>query len=339
MEALVIAVFIAIFGLVGQTLLVVRGLHIRAERRELGQVAGALRTLEALDSDRAGSIAKRLSASKHRPGRRAGTLLERYGNEGSRVAVERLARELGDLDAEEIELHYILPRLCAWAAPVFGFIGTVLGLSLAVGGFSKSLAAVADVDEIRTAVLGITSGLGTAFDTTLWGLGAAVVVMVTMALVQRADERLRLELANVVEDHVLPLIPLDVANGNNVGPGTADTFDSSGQLVVLESIREGVDSLAKTLLEGGLSVNGGSSAAPALAQGEARELREALEATVAAVRDTATLGRAFNRFAQLVEQLDRSVRVLATPRVFTLTESVVPPEAPSPAHGDGRSTS
>jgi biopolymer transport protein ExbB/TolQ len=339
METLVIAAFIAIAGLVGQALLVARSLQISAERKELVQIVGGLRTLETLDADRARSVAKRLSASKHRPGRRAAALLERYSNEGSRAAVERLARELGDLDGEEVDLHFILPRLCAWAAPVFGFIGTVLGLSLAVGGFSNSLAAVSDVNEIRTAVLGITSGLGTAFDTTLWGLGAAMIVMVTMALVQRADERLRLDLANVVEDHVLPLIPLDSTHGNNVGPGIADTFGSSGQLVVLESIREGIDALAKTLLEGGLSVNGEVSTASALSDGEGRELREALEATVAAVRDTATLGSAFNRFAQLVEQLNRSVRVLATPRVFTLTESISPPQAPSPAHGDGRSTS
>jgi hypothetical protein len=46
---------------------------------------------------------------------------------------------------------------------VLGFIGTVIGLSEAIGQFSGVLGASSDVDQISQALRGVTGGLATAF--------------------------------------------------------------------------------------------------------------------------------------------------------------------------------
>ena len=56
-----------------------------------------------------------------------------------------------------------------WSIPVLGFIGTVVGLSVAIGGFANVLNAVSDTSQIVEALKGVTGGLGTAFETTLEG--------------------------------------------------------------------------------------------------------------------------------------------------------------------------
>jgi biopolymer transport protein ExbB/TolQ len=90
-----------------------------------------------------------------------------------------------------------------WAIPVLGFIGTVLGLSDAIGQFSGVLGAADDVSQISAALKGVTSGLATAFDTTLVALVAALVVQLAMTVIRRnedafLDEVMEYGLRNVV---------------------------------------------------------------------------------------------------------------------------------------------
>lgn len=76
--------------------------------------------------------------------------------------------------------------------PILGFVGTVLGISLAVGGFSEFLTTNLDIEDVSrvTAELGnVAFGLSFAFDTTLLGLLAGLVANVTSSAVQKRDER------------------------------------------------------------------------------------------------------------------------------------------------------
>lgn len=82
--------------------------------------------------------------------------------------------------------------LFIWAMPILGFVGTVLGISLAVGGFSEFLTTNLDIEDVSrvTAELGnVAPGLSFAFDTTLLGLLAGLVANVTSSAVQKRDER------------------------------------------------------------------------------------------------------------------------------------------------------
>jgi uncharacterized protein YoxC len=103
-----------------------------------------------------------------------------------------LTRHQSDLEADTAASGYRTVRLFIWAMPILGFIGTVLGISIAVGGFSDFLTTNVSIDEIDrvTAELGnVAGGLSFAFDTTLLGLLAGLVSSVASTGVQAKQER------------------------------------------------------------------------------------------------------------------------------------------------------
>jgi hypothetical protein len=103
-----------------------------------------------------------------------------------------LLRHQSDLDADTGAAGYRTVKLFIWAMPILGFVGTVLGISLAVGGFSNFLTTNLDIDDVSkvTAELGnVASGLSFAFDTTLLGLLGGLVANVFSSNVQKRDER------------------------------------------------------------------------------------------------------------------------------------------------------
>jgi biopolymer transport protein ExbB/TolQ len=108
-----------------------------------------------------------------------------------------LIRHQSDLEADAAVSGYRTVKLFIWAMPILGFIGTVLGISLAVGGFSDFLTTNVSIDEIDrvTEELGnVASGLSFAFDTTLLGLLAGLVASVASSGVQSREERLLTQL-------------------------------------------------------------------------------------------------------------------------------------------------
>jgi biopolymer transport protein ExbB/TolQ len=124
-------------------------------------------------------------------GRRMLWLLRHLDSVDARRAHE-LVRHQADLDADSAASGYRAVKLFVWAMPILGFIGTVLGISLAVGGFSEFLTTNVSIDEIDTVTseLGnVASGLSFAFDTTLLGLMAGLVSNVCASAVQGREER------------------------------------------------------------------------------------------------------------------------------------------------------
>jgi biopolymer transport protein ExbB/TolQ len=124
-------------------------------------------------------------------GRRLLWLLQHLATIDAQQAHE-LIRHQSDLDADGAASGYRTVRLFIWAMPILGFIGTVLGISLAVGGFSDFLTTNVSIDEIDrvTQELGnVASGLSFAFDTTLLGLLGGLFASVVSTAVQAREER------------------------------------------------------------------------------------------------------------------------------------------------------
>ena len=87
-----------------------------------------------------------------------------------------------------METSYALVQGFVWAIPVLGFIGTVLGLSMAIGSFTAVLGTGQDVSAITGALGNVTAGLATAFDTTLVALVAALVIQLLMVMTKKSEE-------------------------------------------------------------------------------------------------------------------------------------------------------
>ena len=88
------------------------------------------------------------------------------------------------------EESYLLPRYISWAVPILGFIGTVLGISLAADGIRRIIGSDAGLSSLSSDLSGAIAPLGIAFDTTLIALSLSVVLTLLLSLVQRDEERI-----------------------------------------------------------------------------------------------------------------------------------------------------
>ena len=83
------------------------------------------------------------------------------------------------------DLTFTLARTMMWVIPILGFIGTVQGLSAAVGGFAEFLSGAAELTAIKGAIAEVTIGLGVAFDTTFLALMLVTFVQFPLTSVMR----------------------------------------------------------------------------------------------------------------------------------------------------------
>ena len=107
--------------------------------------------------------------------------------------VETILRAQAELDEDTSESSYTLLRGLLWSIPILGFVGTVLGLSEAIGAFAPILADFsggdAAMEELRGGLRDVVGGLATAFDTTLEALIAALLVNFFMTSAKQSEEQ------------------------------------------------------------------------------------------------------------------------------------------------------
>ena len=94
----------------------------------------------------------------------------------------------GANDEDGMRSSYLLVRSFIWALPVLGFIGTVQGLSQAIGSFGDVLRSGGEIQGLKSGLQNVTGGLSTAFDTTLIALIAALGIHLILTVVQKTEE-------------------------------------------------------------------------------------------------------------------------------------------------------
>jgi biopolymer transport protein ExbB/TolQ len=137
--------------------------------------------------------------------RRIRNALDRLSKTQSTRALEDYFRVRSEGDAGELDTGYTGVRYLLWLIPTLGFIGTVLGIGVGLAGFSKVLEGAESLQQIRGALPGVTSSLGTAFDTTLLALVLSAIAVFTMSYVLNAQEQVLEELDDLCLDRVCPL--------------------------------------------------------------------------------------------------------------------------------------
>lgn len=78
--------------------------------------------------------------------------------------MSEILRAQAENDEDQMESSYALVKGFIWAITVLGFIGTVLGLSQAIGSFGTVLVQSEGLKYLKTSLQQITSGLAVAFD-------------------------------------------------------------------------------------------------------------------------------------------------------------------------------
>ncbi|GMQ80079.1 MAG: MotA/TolQ/ExbB proton channel family protein [Planctomycetia bacterium] len=111
--------------------------------------------------------------------RRLHEALDSVHRRGSADTLVDHLRHLAEVDVERVYASYALVRIVIWAVPILGFLGTVIGITLAIAKLAP--------ESLEQSLPEVTNGLGVAFDTTALALGLSIILMFTKFYVERKD--------------------------------------------------------------------------------------------------------------------------------------------------------
>jgi biopolymer transport protein ExbB/TolQ len=172
---------------IGLSTLVIRGLGLAVQFSLLERT----RLPQASPDAEASDEAQRLLAEFDDPAapvretyltRRLREALEYVRSTGSADGLESHLRHLEDVDLGRMSQDYASVRLIVAVVPILGFLGTVLGITLAIGKL--------DADSMKEALPAVIDGLSVAFDTTGLSLGLSMLLLLVKYFVERIELRL-----------------------------------------------------------------------------------------------------------------------------------------------------
>lgn len=114
---------------------------------------------------------------------------------GSASELEERLGVLADRDADQLEGSYELIRNITWAIPILGFLGTVVGITIAIANITP--------EQLQDSLDQVVGGLAVAFDTTALALALSMVLVLGKFLVERAEKGLLARVETAAEDTLL----------------------------------------------------------------------------------------------------------------------------------------
>ena len=115
-----------------------------------------------------------------------------FQSTGSIDQVNAIFNSSMDLYQNETELRYNVLRYLVWLIPTLGFVGTVIGIALALDGAGSFFAGIDPNDNLTEAgpemMTDLTAKLGVAFYTTLLALLQSAGLMFALHVVQGREE-------------------------------------------------------------------------------------------------------------------------------------------------------
>lgn len=126
-------------------------------------------------------------------------------NIGRVADVDEILRSQAEHDESTMETSYVLIGGFIWAIPILGFIGTVLGLSVAIGEFSGIISASdpGQSDQLQAGLQNVMGGLGTAFDTTLEALVGALIIQMLTTFLRKSEQEFMDSCAEFCVRHIV----------------------------------------------------------------------------------------------------------------------------------------
>jgi len=134
--------------------------------------------------------------------------LSNFKNIGQVNDVSAILRAQAQNDEDQVASSYTVVNGLVWAIPVLGFIGTVLGLSMAIGRFTQTLQAAGDLTLIRASLQGVTGGLATAFESTLVALTFTLILQLVITFQQKREMAFLDECNDYCHSHIVTKLRL-----------------------------------------------------------------------------------------------------------------------------------
>ncbi|MEA3400527.1 MAG: MotA/TolQ/ExbB proton channel family protein [Armatimonadota bacterium] len=188
---------------------------------------------------------------------RARTALEEWDRGRDISQVRQSVLDEGYIDGDTLEGSLNIVRVFIWAAPIIGFIGTVLGISLSIGEFSTMIGGTGgtmQMAQVQQGLVTVTGGLAYAFNTTLVGLVVALLLMIPTTYVQRFEDDLLGQVHKQIADLVLPALSREEAEpARPWGPdvsGVEETTAAIGEAAeIMQNVEEALRKHSSALSE------------------------------------------------------------------------------------------
>ncbi|MGO9200240.1 MAG: MotA/TolQ/ExbB proton channel family protein [Limisphaerales bacterium] len=202
-----------VFFFVGVATLLIKGKKLEFQRRALTLAAVPAEPEFVLTDATAATVLARIHSLVDHPRHfallnRIDRALSNFKNMGQVNDVSAVLRAQAENDEDQVASSYTILNGLVWAIPVLGFIGTVLGLSLAIGRFTMTIQAGGDLPMIRASLQGVTSGLATAFETTLIALSFTLVLQLYITFQQKREVAFLDECNDYCHSHIVSKLRL-----------------------------------------------------------------------------------------------------------------------------------
>jgi biopolymer transport protein ExbB/TolQ len=163
---------------VGMALLAKKAFGLSPERQAIASTEAAARETTPISAERLLEVLP-ARLSKTAIGERLRDTVDHLAIPQSSHLGEHL-KYLAELAAERLHGSYALVRTVCWAIPILGFLGTVIGITMAIANI--------DPEQLSNSLGSVTGGLAVAFDTTALALALSLVVVFATFLVERAEQ-------------------------------------------------------------------------------------------------------------------------------------------------------
>ncbi len=141
-------------------------------------------------------------------GERLQQLLQYVSHRRGNAVAEHL-RYLAELSVDQLNRSYQLVRTVTWAVPIVGFLGTVIGITMAIANVTP--------EQLDSSLPEVTSGLAVAFDTTAQALGLSLLLVFSTFLAERSEQNVLSDVEQFGIDMLLPTFSMQPDSGGVPG--------------------------------------------------------------------------------------------------------------------------
>lgn len=120
--------------------------------------------------------------------------LHRFGTTRSVQDVSATVRAICESESDRLESELAIVRYIAWAIPSVGFLGTVRGIGIALGQAQQA---------VNGDILGVTTSLGVAFNSTFVALVTSILLMFLLHQLSLIQDRLVLDTEHYCDEHLV----------------------------------------------------------------------------------------------------------------------------------------
>jgi biopolymer transport protein ExbB/TolQ len=193
---------------IGVTILLFKALGLGKERSVFQYSAGLFEGVESIDVDepldRVVKIEAEISYLKPKFQntyfvRRVRDIASLIHSRKTTEKLEDQLKYLAELASEKMHDSYALVRTIIWAVPILGFLGTVIGITLAIANVTP--------DQLESGLDSVTGGLAVAFDTTALALTLSLLLVFCSFIVEQSESKILSQVEEFGSKYLTGLFP------------------------------------------------------------------------------------------------------------------------------------